>query len=230
MSSGRLRSGKPQKGEVHMIRHYRQRGGCVALLDADSQSRVADLRQRSRLTHPKACAHHENEMEIVPVAPAVALGCVRQVHARIGHGEGSQHFPETLVRQCFIRNLVTDVTFHLSTRGIPERSDRQLATEVDGCSPPPTVMLDTSLDPSGQRHGRHLRRGAQRKLELFWRQGRFQHADAVALPFGGDSGQDVSQMGNRKWYFRWPTGPAIAELIGLGAAIRSLDKGVLGSW
>src|SRR5262249_12969766 len=52
---------------------------------------------------------------------------------------------------------------------------------------------------------------------------RFQEAEAVVLPLGGEVGQDPGEEVAREQGVRGPTGPAVAELIGRAQVRRSVE-------
>src|SRR5262249_9193219 len=151
--------------------------------DADPQRRIADLREGSRIADSIVRAHYQHEMKVIPVTPAVALRRHREIHRRLEHGIRGKHLPKPFVRQCLTGNLIADVRFDLSTSGISEGPNCHLAAEVDRQAPPSAVVLDPTLDATGQRDRSHLWRRAQREFELLRSQRRFQYAEAVALPF-----------------------------------------------
>jgi hypothetical protein len=69
-----------------------------------------------------------------------------------------------------------------------------------------------------------VRLGAQRELDPPRSQRGFENAETVTLPLGGDVGQDMGEEVARERRLGWPTGPALAKLVGRAEVHWSIQR------
>jgi hypothetical protein len=111
---------------------------------------------------------YQNQMQIVPITPVGGRCRLGKIDRRATDGKLSQGGFEPRVQEAFLSDLTGNVLLYLTPRVLTDGTESDLPAETAPTGRRfPQIILQPSLGPLRQQHGRDVWQGAERQLQFF---------------------------------------------------------------